>query len=336
MTLAELDAHEKGEATAVAIPVEESKENVTKDNATTDKADAEAADKEDVQLSPEVLDARRRDPHAGEQKHLFPCSVLCRKPLTPRFFLWSAQWGALQYVPIQIVMSILTFILHFTDTYHEGNISASDGYPYIAFIVNWSQIWAVYCLFWFYHSFQDELRPIRPFPKAMCIKGVVFLTFWQGVFINFLVQYGALHATENYTVEEVATGLQDFLICLEMFVAAVAHERYFGVAEWEDKMINAEGRVVPKPVVDGDEKSPKHGPKGPVLQRFYSFISPRDIAKDLKSVMISHAPKNRNSIDSSPAPENTVQPTPITSSSSSETTVDTIPAKPTATSANLE
>jgi len=223
-------------------------------------------------------------------------------------------------------------------------VAVNDGYPYIAFIINWSQIWAVYCLFWFYHSFQDELRAIRPFPKAMCIKGVVFLTFWQSVFISLLVHYDAIHATENFTVEEVASGLQDFLICIEMFIAAVAHERFFNVKEWENKTVDTEGRIIVKPAsemaTDANGKSPKH--KGPVLQRFYSFISPRDIAHDLKDVMIKSAPQNRNSI--SGHREVTATPTTASASASSETTETrpasesnaTEPAKPTQTSADLE
>jgi len=327
MTLAELDAHEKGESPAVANKLNDGEKDKDKEE-------------ESEEPSPEVLEARRRDPHAGEQRHLFPCKFCCRKPLTPRFFLWNTQWGALQYVPIQIVCSILTFILHFTGNYHDGVISASDGYPYIAFVINCSQIWAVYCLFWFYHSFRDELKTIRPFPKAMCIKGVVFLTFWQGVFISVLVYYDVLQATENYSVEEVATGLQDFLICLEMFIAAVAHERFFGVRDWEDKMVNDQGRVVPKLEVGAD--SPKHGPRGPVLSRFMSFISPRDIGRDLKAVMIKTAPKNRNSVDgTNPSLQvsgMTVQSTPITSSSSESSAAQeaSLPIQPTVTSTELE
>jgi Organic solute transporter Ostalpha len=129
----------------------------------------------------------------------------------------------------------------------------------------------------FYHAFKEELAPIRPLAKFLCIKAVVFLTFWQGLALNILVAVGAIKARHagawynclwhsdagcswaqsvcvcvcvhvhmtviglaravhcmqvneqftTYTAADVAEGLQDFLICIEMFLAALAHAYAF-------------------------------------------------------------------------------------------------------------
>ena len=79
----------------------------------------------------------------------------------------------------------------------------------------------------FYQAAHEELAPIRPFPKFLVIKLVVFFSYWQSVAIAIMVQLDMLHETEEYTKEDVARGLQNFLICIEMFFAALAHRRVF-------------------------------------------------------------------------------------------------------------
>ena len=36
----------------------------------------------------------------------------------------------------------------------------------------------MYCLVFFYHTLRHDLADRNPLPKLMCIKAVVFFTFW--------------------------------------------------------------------------------------------------------------------------------------------------------------
>lgn len=61
-------------------------------------------------------------------------------------------------------------------------------------------------------------------PKFICIKAVLFVTFWQSVVIAGLTHIQWIHAFGEFTTESVSRGLQDLLICVEMFAAALAHK----------------------------------------------------------------------------------------------------------------
>ena len=49
---------------------------------------------------------------------------------------------------------------------------------------------AFYALLSFFHGTQKDLEWCNPWPKFLCIKGVVFMTFWQGVCIQGMGSMG--------------------------------------------------------------------------------------------------------------------------------------------------
>jgi Organic solute transporter Ostalpha len=109
---------------------------------------------------------------------------------------------------------------------------------YINMIQNVSVFLAFTGLLKFYHAVNTDLAWIQPFSKFLCIKGVVFMTFWQGLVIDIIVSVDAGgrwdDMDENSTnPREKAIYLQNVLICLEMLLFSIAHWCVFPNDEWK-------------------------------------------------------------------------------------------------------
>lgn len=61
--------------------------------------------------------------------------------------------------------------------YGEGEFRGDVAFPYMIAVNNFSQFIAMYCLVLFYKANKEELAPMRPIGKFLCIKAVVFFSF---------------------------------------------------------------------------------------------------------------------------------------------------------------
>eukprot|EP00474_Spongospora_subterranea_P000509 CRZ00967.1 hypothetical protein [Spongospora subterranea] len=157
----------------------------------------------------------------SQQKHIFPFNYLPLWKMGTPFFL-KVEWGVLQYVAVKPLMALFSLLLGAFGVFKAGDIAFDAGYFYVSFIVNCSQVWAIYCLIMMYLAFAEDLAPIRPIPKMLCIKALIFFTFWQSVLIALLVSIGWLKGSR----EDVAR-FEDLVICMEMVAFAIAHHYAF-------------------------------------------------------------------------------------------------------------
>lgn len=138
-------------------------------------------------------------------------------------FMMNCKYGVLQYVIAKIFSSLLIAVFEPMGMYNEGEISFTSVSLYVNFIINLSQMWAIYCLVKFYHATHENLTEWHPLGKFLCIKGVVFFTWWQGVGLAVLKSNGLIPEIGSWDQNDVANGFQDYLICIEMFFFALAH-----------------------------------------------------------------------------------------------------------------
>uniref|UniRef100_A0A8V0XVW9 Transmembrane protein 184C n=1 Tax=Gallus gallus TaxID=9031 RepID=A0A8V0XVW9_CHICK len=164
-----------------------------------------------------------------QQRHLPPLCC-CPSWAMGEVLLFRCKLGVLQYTVVRPFTTIIALICELVGVYDEGNFSFDNAWTYLVILNNMSQLFAMYCLVLFYKVLREELNPIQPVGKFLCVKMVVFVSFWQAVLIALLVKVGVIsekHTWEWQSVEAVATGLQDFIICVEMFLAAIAHHYSF-------------------------------------------------------------------------------------------------------------
>ncbi|ODA76750.1 hypothetical protein RJ55_08021 [Drechmeria coniospora] len=171
--------------------------------------------------------------------HLWPMNHVCRKVdiSDPYTFLWIKR-GILQYAWLKPILALAAIIMKATGTYQEGFIGATSGYLWSGIIYNVSVSVCLYSLGLFWVCMHHDLKPFRPVPKFLCIKLIIFASYWQGFFLSILVWTGAIpDDVEGYTRDNLAAAIQDALICVEMPAFAVAHWYAFSWHDFADNRV---------------------------------------------------------------------------------------------------
>ncbi|XP_017242201.1 protein LAZ1 homolog 2 isoform X2 [Daucus carota subsp. sativus] len=167
------------------------------------------------------------------------------------------KFGLVQYMILKTLCAFLALVLEIFGVYGDGEFKWYYGYPYIAVVLNFSQTWSLYCLVQFYNVTHERLKPIKPLAKFISFKAIVFATWWQGLGLALLSSLGVLPQEGR-----VETELQDFLICIEMAVAALAHifvfsaKPYHLVPASENSRIETEATQAMLKKHKGDEENP--------------------------------------------------------------------------------
>jgi hypothetical protein len=155
-------------------------------------------------------------------------------------FFRYCKLGVLQYVLLKLVCAVAISIMEGKNVYHEGIFDWKSGYIYVCILTNTSQCWALYCLIFFYYATKTELSPIRPVGKFLAVKALVFFTWWQSVLISVLYQMNMIPTyNDEWSSAEIAKGIQNYIICIEMFLAAVVHTIVFPHSEYSLASVRA-------------------------------------------------------------------------------------------------
>lgn len=146
----------------------------------------------------------------------------------PEDFLMVKR-GILQYVwfkPFYCIGNLLCLIFDFSSL----NLI-------LVIMYNLSVTWSLYSLAVFWRCLYEDLRPFNPWGKFLCVKVVIFASYWQSMVIMILESKGILRGGSAGFV------YQNGLLCIEMVGFAVLHSITFPWEEYSLAMMPESGRM---------------------------------------------------------------------------------------------
>lgn len=168
------------------------------------------------------------------KNHPFPFNnVFPKVDISDPYTFLSIKRGILQYVWLKPILCLSIIIMKATGTYKEHYMGLTSGYMWLGIIYNVSISVSLYCLALFWYCLLDDLKPYRPLPKFLCIKAIIFFSYWQGVLLAILVLTGFIHDVGYYTPDNIATAIQNTLMCIEMLGFAIGHWHAFTYKDFE-------------------------------------------------------------------------------------------------------
>jgi Domain of unknown function. len=173
--------------------------------------------------------------------HVWPLNhVLPKVDISDPHTFLAVKRGILQYAWLKPILAIATIIMKATDTYQEGYLGVTSGYLWTGLIYNISVTLSLYSLAMFWVCMHEDLKPFRPVPKFLCVKLIIFASYWQGFFLSILQWLGAIpNGVAGYTPDNLAAAIQDSLICFEMPFFALTHWYAFSWHDYADPTISA-------------------------------------------------------------------------------------------------
>jgi len=202
------------------------------------------------------------------EKPIFhPWPLHNKKLALDRYFYYTIKKSVLQYVILKPLTAIIALIMDKYGIYVEGSFGLNTGYLYLAIINNISNTIALYGLVYFYVGTQEWLAPFKPLAKFLCIKSVLFFSFWQYSFFTWLVNLGVF-GDDIIEAQQISLIIQNALICTEIFIAGIAMSQAFSAGEFIE-----EKRKTPKKEQNNNKN---------YLSNIAKVLSVNDVIQDAK------------------------------------------------------
>lgn len=158
-------------------------------------------------------------PHPGIVHYVLP-DIDISDPYT---FLYIKR-GILQYVWFKPLLCFGMLLAEGFGWYDVNDMGPTSVYLWLMLFYNFSVTLSLYCLAIFWKVLWTDLKPFRPVGKFLCVKLIIFASYWQGVLLAILNFAGVLPgASQEEAQSNIGLAIQNALLCVELIAFAIGH-----------------------------------------------------------------------------------------------------------------
>jgi hypothetical protein len=166
--------------------------------------------------------------------HVWPLNHCMEAMRVTPTFVRRCRLSLVQFMILKPILAITVIALVASHRYGEL-FDLGQGHFWTFIIYNTTYTIALVALWYFYLGMEPFLVGKNALPKFLCIKAIIFMTYWQGMIIEILEATAGLPTFDYWSEDNAATGLQDLLVCIEMLFVSFAHKFCFTVEEYSQR-----------------------------------------------------------------------------------------------------
>ncbi|EMG50447.1 hypothetical protein G210_4229 [Candida maltosa Xu316] len=153
--------------------------------------------------------------------------ILPKLDISDPFTFLNIKRGILQYVWLKPFICISILIFEFFGWYNVNDLTIRSVYFWLTLIYNVSVSLSLYCLAIFWKILYDDLKPFKPIGKFLCVKLIIFASYWQGIILAILAFLKLLPGSDDQgtegKVENIGICIQNALLCVELIGFSIGH-----------------------------------------------------------------------------------------------------------------
>lgn len=166
--------------------------------------------------------------------HPFPNSLFLKKIniSDPKHFL-TIKRCILQYVWVKPLLYLIILITSLLGIYDVNDVSAKSLFVWLGILYNFSVTLSLYSLAMFWKCLYSELNIFNPWRKFLCVKLIIFASYWQGLIIGLFTWLGVFNENKALMIitsndkGNLGIQIQNGLLCFEMIFFAWLHWNSF-------------------------------------------------------------------------------------------------------------